>query len=189
MKLGVHIRTTLAGAALLAVLGACSSPVESSGPERGSTESSSATAKAADASAVAVSFTKTYRYADGITVAVTGIAHGRLGPLPSTDNPDAKEGDPYTVLSVTVHNLTAKRFETLIQGTMRYGKDRTAAYRLGLDDSAGTVALAPGETSHPYDMGFLLPVEARDDVDLELYVDSGRHGPAAFTGSIAKARS
>jgi hypothetical protein len=122
-------------------------------------------------------------------VAITGVAHGQLGPFPITDNPEAKEGDPYTVLSVTVHNLTAKSFEVLFQGALRFGNDKGKAYQMGLDDAGCVVTLAPGETSYPCDMGFLLPVEARDAVDLEIHIDGGQHGPAAFTGSIAKARS
>jgi hypothetical protein len=188
VNLGVRART-LVCAALLAILGACSSPIQSSSPEPTTSGSSSVSPKAADASPKAVSFSKSYRYPDGITVAITGVAHGQLGAGQPTNAPDAKEGDPYTVLTVTVHNGTAKSFDALIQGTLRYGNDKTVAYQMGLDDIGGVVTLAPGQTSHPYDIGFLLPVEARDNVDLEIPIDAGQHGPAAFTGSITKARS
>jgi hypothetical protein len=188
VNLGVHART-LVCAALLAILGACSSPIQSSSPEPTTSGSSSVSPKSADASPKAVSFSKSYRYSDGITVAITGVAHGQLGAGQPTNDPDAKEGDPYTVLSVTVHNGTAKSFDALFQGTLRYGNDKTVAYQMGLDDMGGVVTLAPGETSHSYDIGFLLPVEARDNIDLEISIDAGQHGPAAFTGSIAKARS
>jgi hypothetical protein len=187
MMRAVHARTVVC-AALLVILGACSSPANSSNAEPSTSESSSATPKAAVESSKAVSFSRNYSYPDGITVAITGIAHGQLGLFPTTDDPNAKEGDPYTVLSVTVHNQAAKSHEMSIVGTLRYGKDKTAAYRLWVEDDA-IRTLAPGETSDPYDMGFLLPVEAREDVDLELYVDAGQHGPAQFTGSISKARS
>ena len=172
---------------MLVILGGCSSPANSSDAEPSTSESSSATPKAVVASSKAVSFSRNYRYPDGTTVAITGIAHGQLGLFPTTDDPNAKEGDPYTVLSVTVHNLTAKSLEVLIAGTLRHGKDKTADRFWVEEDAIRT--LAPGETYDSYDMGFLLPVEARDDVDLELYVDAGQHGPAQFTGSISKARS
>jgi hypothetical protein len=188
MNRGVRARTFVC-VALLAILGACSSPAQSSSPEPNTSESSSATAKAADASPKAVSFSESYRYPDGITVAIAAVTHGKLEPFPATDDPNAKEGDPWTILSVTVHNATAKSFEMLLQGTMRYGKDKSKAYEMGLDDVNSNATLAPGETSYPYDMGFLLPVEARDAVDLEIQIDYGQHGPAVFTGSIAKARS
>jgi hypothetical protein len=188
MNIGVHARTFVC-VALLAILGACSSPAQSSGPEPSTSESSSATPKSENASPKAVSFSESYRYPDGITVAIAEVTHGKLDPWTGTDDPTDKAGDPWTILSVTVHNATAKSFEMLLQGTMRYGEDKTAAHRLGLDDVNSNATLAPGQTSYPYDMGFLLPVEARGDVDLELYIDYGQHGPAAFTGSIAKARS
>jgi hypothetical protein len=171
MNIGAHART-LVCAALLAVLGACSGPADSSSPESATSESSSVIPTAADSAPKAVSFSKNYRYPDGITVAVTGVAHGQLGMFPPTDDENAKEGDPYTVLSVSVQNSTAKSFDALIQGTLRYGKDKSVAHRMGLDDTGSTVTIAPGETS-PYDMGFLLPVEARDNVDLQVSVDAG----------------
>jgi len=48
--------------------------------------------------------------------------------------------------------------------------------------------LKPGQTSYPYDMGFLVPVDQRDDVNLQVNVDLGPHQPALFTGSLDEDR-
>lgn len=92
------------------------------------------------------------------------------------------------MVSVSVRNITAAKFELIFIATLHYGKDQEVAYRLVRDESNGNLILAPGEESNPYDMGFLLPVADRDDVVLELQID-GQHPPVTFAGSIAKARA
>lgn len=179
-------------AVMLTAFGACS-PSEPSSPGANPATSGPAAEPAAatppSVTVETVGFDDAYRYPDGIEVTLTAIAHGELAPFPATEDPDAKEGDPYTVVSASVRNGTAEKFELLVGATLRYGKDRTVAYRLGLDDSNGKRILAPGEDSNPYDMGFLVPVADRDDVVLELQIDNGQHPPVVFAGSIAQERA
>ncbi len=192
MNRSVQARAVLC-AAMVAALAACSSPSPPSGPGSSASVSTPAAVNATPSATVkVVSFDETYRYPDGITVTVTAITHGQLGVFPETEDPDAKEGDPYTVVSASVRNATAAKFELIFQGTLRYGKDRTVAYRISLgisEENNGYLVLAPGEVSDPYDIGFLVPVAARDDVMLELQIDAGQHPPVAFVGSIATERS
>jgi hypothetical protein len=55
----------------------------------------------------------------------------------------------------------------------------------GHADHATEQFVDPGEVSYPYTLGFVLPSEARDDVVLDLGIDSWKHERAVFAGSIA----
>lgn len=141
---------------------ACS-PSEPSSPGASSAASGPTAEPAAatpSATVKAVSFDETYRYLDGITVTVTAITHGQLGVYPDRGS-RRQGGDPYTVVSASVRNATAAKFELIFIATLRYGKDRTVAYRLLLGEDNGNLILAPGEDPNPYDMGFLVPVADR----------------------------
>ena len=130
-------------------------------------------------------FTESHRYADGLAVTVTDIAHGTLDEMPQTDDPLTKLGDPYTVLTVTLHNGAPHTFEVWFIGRVSYGRDRRQAGRFAtraISDVHSAQVVAPGETSYPYDLGFLLPTEARGDLVFELTIDRGEHEPAIFAG-------
>jgi hypothetical protein len=139
-----------------------------------------------------VSFGQKYRFANGLVMSVTGIAHGKLGEFPATDDPKAKKGDPYTVITITLHNDGAKTVECVLNGTVFYGKDQRRAYRFDVHggvpyptDATSTPTIAAGETAPPHDMGFLIPVADRGQVRLQVTIDAGLEQTAYFAGSIA----
>ena len=176
-------------ALLLAFLAGCSGAQSAGssnvGPDGSSAPSVSA-ASTPDATAEprSVSFTEKYRLDNGLVMSVTGITHGELSEFPVTDDPNAKKGDPYTVITISLHNGGAKTVEALLNGTVLYGKDQKQAYRQNLDDIGSTPTIQPGETA-PYDMGFLIPVADRGQVQLKVTVDIGEHEAAHFAGSVA----
>jgi hypothetical protein len=135
-----------------------------------------------------VSLSQPFRYPDGLEVKVTGIQHGQLGVVPETDDPNAKEGDPYTVITVTLRNQGSSVIDAVLMGELRYGPEKTPAFRLGMHDDNAIQQLKPGQTSYPYDMGFLVPVDRRDDVNLQVNIDLGPHQPALFAGALPEDR-
>ena len=134
----------------------------------------------------AASFTEAYHYTDGLTVTVTKITHSTLAEIPQTEDPLTKLRDPYTVLTVVLNNGSSHTFEVWFVGRASYGSDRRRAGRFAtraMSDLASVQLVAPGEASYPYDLGFLIPTAARDDIVFELNVDGGEHQPAIFEGS------
>jgi hypothetical protein len=88
-------------------------------------------------------------------------------------------------VTVTLRNGTGDVIEAIFQGELLYGPRKLVAHRVNLNDSASVVApLVPGETSAPHDMGFLLPVDARNDVVLHVTVGLEPREPATFAGSL-----
>jgi len=170
------------GAVLVAFLvgfGDHAAPIES--PTRKVSPSSSTVAAPEP-----VPFTPNYRYPDGLELAITQITHTKLDGFRATDDPNAKPGDPYTIVTVTLRNGTHHEVEAAFVGQLRYGPRKLAAHRVNLNDNvAGVATLSPGEMSSPYDMGFLVPADAQRDVILQVTVDLGRHQPATtFAGSL-----
>jgi len=133
-----------------------------------------------------VPLTKPFRYPDGLEVEVVGIQHGQLGDFPSTDDPNAKKGDPYTVVTVALRNRSADVIDTVLLGDLRYGPEKTRAYRIAMEDNGGMQSLEPDQASVPYDMGFLVPVSKRHDVVLEVSIELGSRQPARFAGSLER---
>jgi hypothetical protein len=126
-----------------------------------------------------------YRYPDGLELTITQITHAKLDGFRATDDPNAKPGDPYTIVTVTLRNGTHHEVEAAFVGQLRYGPRKLTAHRVNLNDSVFVVAsLSPGERSSPYDMGFLVPADGQRDVILQVTVDLGRHQPATFAGSL-----
>jgi hypothetical protein len=132
-----------------------------------------------------VPLTPNYRYPDGLELTITQITHAKLDGFHATDDPNAKTGDPYTIVTVSLRNGTHHEVEAAFQGQLRYGPRKLPAHRVNLNDSVFVVAsLSPGEKSSLYDMGFLVPADGRRDVILQVIVDLGRHQPATFAGSL-----
>ena len=178
-------------ALVLAFVAGCSSAQSAGSPNVGNAGSSSPSASAASAPVATaeprpVPFTEKYRFDNGLVMSVTGISHGELGEFPNTDDPNAKKGDPYTVITISLHNGGARTVEALLNGTVLYGKAQKQADRLGLDDSGSMPTIQPGETAPPYDMGFLIPLADRGQVQLKVTVDIGENEAAHFAGSITE---
>lgn len=135
----------------------------------------------------AASFEEPYRYTDGLAVTVAGINHGTLAQIPYTDDPSVQPGDPYTIITVTLRNDSRHTFEAWFVGRVTYGPHRRPAGRFAtrsLDDQASVQLIPPAVTSDPYSLGFLIPTNTHDDVELELTIDSGAHRTAVFAGTL-----
>ena len=176
-------------ALLLAFVAGCSSAQSAGSPNVGTAGSGAPSASAArtpvaTAEPRPIPFTAKYRFDNGLVMSVSGISHGELGEFPDTDDPNAQKGDPYTVITISLHNGGTRTVEALLNGTLLYGKAQKQAYRLALDDSGSTPTIQPGETASPYDMGFLIAVADRGQVQLKVTVDIGQHEAAYFAGSI-----
>ncbi len=138
------------------------------------------------------SLTEPHCYADGLAVAVTEIAHGRLTEMPYSDDPSVQIGDAYSVITVTLHNGSAHTFEAWFTGRVTYGPQRRQAGRFAtrtVTDQGSVQLIAPRATAHPYSLGFLIPAHARDDVVFELTIDTGQHETAVFAGPFPVAAS
>ena len=188
MNIRSYLRSGLT-ALVLAFLAGCSGAQSAGSPNVGPDGSSAPSVSAASTPVAtgvprSVSFTEKYRLDNGLVISVTGITHGELGEFPETDDPNAKKGDSYTVITISLHNGGAETVEAVLNGTVLYGKDQKQAYRLALDDTGSTPTIQPGETAHLYDMGFLIPVADRGQVQLKVTVDIGQHEAAHFAGSI-----
>jgi hypothetical protein len=108
------------------------------------------------------------------------------------DDANARTGDPSSELTVIVGNGSDHLVRVALTARLRYGPGRTVAgsyvATTGHADHATVQYIAPGETSYPYRLGFLLPVAARDDVVLDVGIDNGIHERAIFAGSIKATR-
>ena len=136
------------------------------------------------------SLTEPYCYTDGVAVAVTEIEHGRLNEIPYSDDPLVKIGDAYSIITVTLHNGSVHTLDAWLIGRVSYGPHRRPASRFAtrtVTDLGSVQLIAPDETAHPYSLGFLIPVAARDDVVFELTIDTGKHETAVFAGPVPAA--
>ncbi|HET9874111.1 MAG TPA: hypothetical protein VFP89_16130 [Propionibacteriaceae bacterium] len=133
------------------------------------------------------SLSEPHCYTDGLAVAVTEIAHGRLIEIPYSDDPSVQIGDAYSIVTITLHNGSDHTFEAWFIGRMTYGSPRREAGRFAsrtVTDEQSVQVLAPGATSSPYGLGFLIPADGRDDVVFELTIDAGEHETAVFAGPL-----
>src|SRR4051794_4240493 len=102
MNRGSCLRTWLS-ALVLAFVAGCSSAQPAGSPDVRTDGSSApsvsaATTPVATAAPRSVGFTEKYRLDHGLVMSVAGITHGELDEFPNTDDPNAKKGDPYTVI-------------------------------------------------------------------------------------------
>jgi hypothetical protein len=134
-------------------------------------------------------FTESYRWVDGLAVEVVEVNHGRLPASIPVDSPTARVGDSCSELTIVVRNGSSQMVRIALTARLRYGPDMTSAATYvataGHADHATEQFVDPGEVSYPYTLGFVLPSEARDDVVLDLGIDSWKHERAVFAGSIA----
>ena len=132
-------------------------------------------------------FTEPCAYPDGLVVNVTRASSGLLTEVPYSDNPFVQHGDPYTIITVELRNGSSKTVQAWFVGRATYGPKRHQAPRFAtraLTDLNSVQMIAPGETSYPYSLGFLIPPDAHDDVQFELNIDPGTHRTAIFAGSL-----
>lgn len=130
-----------------------------------------------------VSFKKPYRHPDGVEIAVTKITMAKLLEGSSVEDPNAKIGDPYTILTVHVKNGSTEKLETSVTATCTYGPDAKPAPEVFVESGqSGTGTMLPGETG-TYDWGFIVPAESQDQVVLKITVGP-RRASAIFSGAI-----
>ena len=134
-------------------------------------------------------FTESYRWLDGLSIEVVEVDHGTLQPSTPIDTQTARAGDPCSELTIVVRNGSEHTVRIALTGRLRYGPDLTPAATYvataGHADHATTQYLGPGDISYPYTLGFVLPAEARDNVVLDLGIDTWKHERAVFADSIA----
>lgn len=107
--------------------------------------------------------------------------------MQNTTDETAKEGDPYTILTVRIHNGSTKELELVPTATLAYGPDRKAAGEVTLESQPGGMEiLQPGEAAS-HDWGFVVPDEFLGDVVFEVAVGL-EHDKAVFAGSIRSRR-
>ena len=131
----------------------------------------------------AVGFHETYRTPDGVTVKIIEIKDAKLEPFPTTDDPDAKEGDPYVILTTKTTNGTKSKVELIPAAVLKYGPEKTAAAVVLVDEIDGAVDLEPNE-AYDYAFGFIIPSKFYDQVVMEVTVTIDPLRTAVFSGSI-----
>ena len=139
-----------------------------------------------------ISFRESYTYPDGVVLKVTEASSGLLTEVPYSEDPSAQIGDPYTVITVELHNGSVHTLDAWLIGRVSYGPHRRPASRFAtrtVTDLGSVQLIAPGETAHPYSLGFLIPADAHDDVEFTLSVDPGKHRKAVFAGSLDQVRT
>lgn len=164
----------------LVLLPACSGNDTSNGSSSPSAASSSS---APSAAIKAVGFDETYRTDDGIVVQITEIDERKLGPFPNTEDPDAKEGDPWVLLATKTTNMTEATLEFVPTAVVKYGPEKTGAAEVLVDAMVDTVNLEPNE-AYDYAFGFIIPRESYDQVVMELTVTIDPLRTVVFSGSI-----
>ena len=124
----------------LLLLPACSGNDTSNGSGSPSGASSST---APSAAVKAVGFDETYRTDDGVVVQITEIAESKLGPFPNTDDPDAKEGDPFVLLTTKTTNSTKATLQFVPTAVLRYGPEKTEAAEVLVDEMDRLLTSSP----------------------------------------------
>jgi hypothetical protein len=121
-------------------------------------------------------FAETYSYLDGLEVDVTETWVGQRLALPVAE------------LTVVVRNGSRHTFDALLIGELQYGLQHRTALRCPIappyGDPGSVQLIAIGETSHPYQLCFVLPRTRRHDVIFELKIDADLHEPAVFAGGL-----
>lgn len=170
----------LAVSVVLVPLPACSGNDTSNGS--GSPPAASSSAGSSPA-IKAVGFDETYRTDDGVVVQVTEIDEKKLGPFPNTEDPDAKEGDPWVLLATRTTNKTEATLEFVPGAVLKYGPEKTVAAVVAVDELDGAVGIEPKE-AYDYAVGFIIPRESYDQVVMELTVTIDPLRTVVFSGSI-----
>lgn len=175
-------RAALALAAGLILLPACSG----NDPINGGDSSSTAASRSSSPSATieSVGFDETYRTEDGLTVQIIEIKERTLGPFPKTEDPDAKEGDPYVWFGTKTMNRTKATVEIVPSAALRFGPDAAAAAQVAVvDEMEAVVDLEPNEVKE-YFYGFIIPSGSYDQVVMDLTMTIDPLRTAVFSGAI-----
>jgi hypothetical protein len=132
----------------------------------------------------AVGFDQTYRSSDGVVAGVAEIKNAKLEPFPMTEDPNAKEGDPYVLLITSTTNKTKATVMLVPGAVLTYGAEGTRAAEVNVGEELdGAVPLHPGE-SYDYAFGFIVPNESRHQVVMEFTMTIDPLRTAIFSGSI-----
>jgi hypothetical protein len=116
-------------------------------------------------------------------VKIIEIKDAKLGPFPNIEDPDAKEGDPYVILTTKTTNGTKSKVELIPAAVLKYGPEKTAAAVVLVDEIDGAVDLKPNE-AYDYAFGFIIPSKFYDQVVMEVTVTTDPLRTAVFSGSI-----
>ena len=173
--------TALAMSVGLLSLPACSGNDSSNGSD--SPPGASSSAAPSTAAVKAVGFDETYRTDDGVVVQITEIDESTLGPFPRTDDPDAMEGDPFVLLTTKTTNSTKSTLQYVPTAVLRYGPERTAAAAVWVDELDAAQDVEPNEAID-YTLGFIIPKESYDQVEMEMTVTLDPLRTVVFSGSI-----
>ncbi len=181
------ITTRTRGAAAVAivlallVLGSCSNPGAGGSPQPETpTETPAASASPA---LTPVAFGKTHRYPDGVTLTMSKISKRKLGPFPNTEDPEAKEGDPYVAFTLTYDNRTKTTVELTPYVVVRVGPNGQEAPRVYEGESREALILEAGDSTE-YDVACLIPEADRGTVVLEIIDTPDPSRNIALAGSI-----
>jgi hypothetical protein len=164
----------------LLLLPACSGNDSSNGSGSPSGASSST---ATSAAVTAVAFDEPYRTDDGVVVQITEIDESTLGPFQLSDDPDAKGGDPYVLLTTKTTNSTQSTLQYVPTAVLRYGPEKTAAAAVFVEDLDAAQDVEPTE-AFDYTLGFIIPKESYDQVVMEMTVTIDPLRTVVFSGSI-----
>jgi hypothetical protein len=176
----------LALSAGLLLLPACSGNGATS--DGASSSAAASPSSGPSATVKAVGFHETYRTPDGVTVKIIEIKDAKLGPFPTTEDPDAKEGDPYVLLATNTTNGTKSKLTLVPAAVLKYGPERTQAAQVQISDDIGGAAQAvvdldPNEAKE-YAYGFIIPSKFYDQVVMEVTITIDPLRTAVFSGSI-----
>jgi hypothetical protein len=138
---------------------------------------------APSAAVKAVGFDETYRTDDGVVVQVTEIDESKLGAFPTTDDPEAKEGDPFVLLTTKTTNSTKSTLQLVPTAVLRYGPEQTVAAGVLVDEMDSALDLEPDE-AYDYTLGFIIPQASYDQVVMEMTVTLDPLRTVVFSGSI-----
>lgn len=165
-------------AALMLLLGACSVSGTGNSPSEASTKPPAVSASPLPQAAL----DKGHRYADGVTLRVSDITESKLEIFPTTEDPEAKEGDPYIILTLTWENRSESEIEIAPIVTVRVGADGRTAAKVYAGEDRDQLNIAPGQTDE-YEVACLIPEADRSKVVLEISdVDPSRN--VVLAGSI-----
>ena len=130
-----------------------------------------------------VGFNQTYSFENGLTVKILKIRSAKLGPFQPTDDPNAKEGDPYTIISTRIGNGSPAEVELVITSRVTFGPEATEAPQVAVDEEFDLINLKPKE-AQDYSFGFIIPAEFQDQVAMEMTMTIDPLRTAVFSGSI-----
>jgi hypothetical protein len=138
------------------------------------------------ASVKAVRFDETYRTDDGVEVKVT-LQEANLTMFQTSEDPNAKEGDPYIVFTSGIANRTETRVDVVLTTVVKYGPNLTLAAQVESPDMREPVFKLDAGEAREYDFSYIIPGEFREQVVMEMTVSLDPPRTAVFSGPITPA--